>query len=60
MATIDPLHEELIALADSFAVQVRSDEADRAAGALQTVAAELERLTEDYARRGGRRLWDAL
>ena len=24
------------------------------------LAAELERLTEDYARRGGRRLWDAL
>lgn len=44
MATIDPLHEELIALADSFAVQVRSDEADKAAGALQTVAAELARL----------------
>ena len=24
------------------------------------LAAELDRLTEDYARRGGRRLWDAL
>jgi hypothetical protein len=24
------------------------------------LAAELDRLTEDYARRGGRRLWDEL
>lgn len=41
MASIDPLHEELLAYPDSFAVQVRSDESDGAAEALRLVAPRL-------------------
>ncbi len=41
MATIDPLHEELIAIADSFALQVRSEDTGRASEALLSAAGDI-------------------
>lgn len=44
MATIDPLHEELLAIADSFALQVRSEDTGRASEALARAVGEIETL----------------